>query len=180
MGDMLYTAALKALAGSLKPAVMKSLLETVSKMCLGQLLEKPENNNDKRAYLNMIKLKTGLLMGFSCTGISCAGKKLPNAQYPAGLFNFGVHTGMFYQMADDAVDNDSGAVITDEDLESEKRLAVNELEVFPSSVYKTGLLEFLDYISRYKNDCIPPKERGKSAFTQPHKKAMGVNPCRNC
>jgi geranylgeranyl pyrophosphate synthase len=115
-------------------------------------MEKTENNPGKRGYLNMIRLKTGLLMGFSCTGIACADEKLISGQRAGALFNFGVYAGMFYQMVDDAVDGDAGAVITDGEIESVKRLAAGELAVFPPSAYKTGILDFLDYISRYKNE----------------------------
>jgi geranylgeranyl pyrophosphate synthase len=147
LGDMLYTKAMQILNKSFSPAVSESLLEIVNRMCYGQLMEKEQNSPDKKRYNEMIKLKTGLLMGFSCAGIFYADDNFKDRGLNGPLFNFGLNTGMFYQMVDDTRDNDAQAAITDDDLRSAKNLAVGELEIFQPSIYKKGILEFLDYIS---------------------------------
>ncbi|MCB4791479.1 MAG: polyprenyl synthetase family protein [Elusimicrobia bacterium] len=148
LGDMLYSRALQILCKSFNPSVSWNLLEVINKMCYGQFMEKLENNMDKRGYLKMIRLKTGLLMGFSCTGVVYAATENINKAVIDNIFNFGVYSGMFYQMVDDSIDKDLNLTITD--LASVKQMAVNEVKTLPPSIYKLKMVEFLDYILQYK------------------------------
>jgi geranylgeranyl pyrophosphate synthase len=148
LGDMIYTRAFRVFSRAFDPATVDSLLDIVNKMCYGQLLENKEYNPDKKAYLNFIRLKTGFLMGFSCTGIFHCCNDLNERWRVGRLYKFGIKTGVFYQMVDDFVDRDAALLLKEKDIFAKKQEALKELKDFPSSIYKSKLVDFLDFIQQ--------------------------------
>lgn len=90
---------------SLLPIILKRFNKTAAEVCEGQQLdmnfEKVESVSEED-YIEMIKLKTAVLLGFSLEyGALLAGASEHDAQC---LYNFGVNVGIGFQLKDDLLD----------------------------------------------------------------------------
>lgn len=90
---------------SILPDILKRFNKTAAEVCEGQQLdmnfEKVENVSEQD-YIEMIKLKTAVLLGFSLEyGALLAGASKHDAEC---LYNFGVNVGIGFQLKDDLLD----------------------------------------------------------------------------
>lgn len=107
-GDAMYSEAFRQLALSPKevlPEVLEIFTKTALQVCEGQQLDmdfEKLSNVSIADYLNMIELKTAVLLGASLEiGAICAGVNKEEAQK---LFEFGKHVGLAFQLQDDILD----------------------------------------------------------------------------
>ena len=85
--------------------VLDLFCDTATMICEGQVIDMEfEQNKDvnKEEYLEMVGLKTGVLLGLSFqTGAIIAGKEEKEAEF---LFQFGYNVGVAFQIMDDWID----------------------------------------------------------------------------
>jgi geranylgeranyl diphosphate synthase type II len=86
-------------------AVVKSFNKCAAEVCEGQQWDmefETQRHVSERSYLNMIKLKTAVLLGFSLElGAILAGASVNNQ---VALRNFGINIGIGFQLKDDLLD----------------------------------------------------------------------------
>ena len=103
--QILATQYVAQVAPRLLPQVLETFLKTAIEICEGQQLDMEfETRNDVTAdeYLNMIRLKTAVLLGCALkTGAIIAGAPVAQA---ASLYRFGENLGMAFQLQDDYLD----------------------------------------------------------------------------
>jgi geranylgeranyl diphosphate synthase type II len=107
-GDVMQTAAYQFIAQTpadcLKP-VLDLFSQTAAEICEGQQYDVDfETRNDVQAeeYLEMIRLKTAVLLGCSLkSGALIGGAGEEDAQ---NLYDFGIHIGLAFQLKDDLLD----------------------------------------------------------------------------
>ena len=103
--QILATQYVAQVAPRLLPQVLETFLKTAIEICEGQQLDMDfETRNDVTAneYLNMIRLKTAVLLGCALkTGAIIAGAPVAQA---ASLYRFGENLGMAFQLQDDYLD----------------------------------------------------------------------------
>jgi len=105
VGDFLYSNALKTAVMQNNQRIMEILSGATTRMTEGELLQLNRIGNPditEQEYLEIISSKTGALISAACRlGAVLAG--LPEEQESA-LADFGMKTGMVFQMADDILD----------------------------------------------------------------------------
>ena len=107
-GDALFTAAYQAIELA-SPEVMPQLLRLVNKtsmeVCEGQQLDldfEEQENVTEQMYLEMIRLKTSVLLASSCAmGAICAGASNERVEL---WYEFGENLGLAFQIQDDYLD----------------------------------------------------------------------------
>lgn len=107
-GDVMLVKAydmLLDIESSILPTILRRFNKTAAEVCEGQQLdmnfEKVEDVSEQD-YIEMIKLKTAVLLGFSLEcGALLAGASDHDAQC---LYNFGVNVGIGFQLKDDLLD----------------------------------------------------------------------------
>lgn len=107
-GDVILVKAFQSLE-SYEPAVFKTLSilfnRTAIEVCEGQQLDMNFEGSDSvpvNDYLDMIRLKTAVLLGCSLRmGAIASGADVENQEH---LYNFGVHLGISFQLLDDLLD----------------------------------------------------------------------------
>ena len=107
-GDALFTAAYQALEKASQdkiPALLKLLNTTSVEVCEGQQLDLDFESQDdvtEELYLEMIRLKTSVLLAASCAmGAMCAGASQERVEL---WYEFGEKLGMAFQIQDDYLD----------------------------------------------------------------------------
>ncbi|RIW16979.1 polyprenyl synthetase family protein [Algoriphagus lacus] len=107
-GDVMLVRAYDLLLGtnpSLLPEVIRLFNKTASEVCEGQQFDMNFENFEtvhEDEYLNMIRLKTAVLLGFALQlGALLAGAEKEDAQK---LYDFGVNIGVGFQLKDDLLD----------------------------------------------------------------------------
>lgn len=107
-GDAMFVLASKALEDSRErhlPALLKVYNQTALEVCIGQQLDMEfETRKDVTIddYLNMIRLKTSVLVGASLKmGAICAGAHPSDLE---AIYDFGVQLGIAFQLRDDLLD----------------------------------------------------------------------------
>ncbi|MCX7914047.1 MAG: polyprenyl synthetase family protein [Thermodesulfovibrionales bacterium] len=105
VGDYLYSNALRLAVEQKSQSIMETLSNATTKMTEGEILQlnkigDPEITEEE--YFKIISAKTGVLISAACKiGGILAGK--PN-EFLNALANFGLKTGIAFQMADDILD----------------------------------------------------------------------------
>ncbi len=105
VGDYLYSNALRVAVNQRNQRIMEALSAATTRMTEGELLQlskigDPEINEAE--YLQIISAKTGALMSAACRIGAILGDK--DGEYEEALSQFGMKTGMAFQMADDILD----------------------------------------------------------------------------
>ncbi|TDQ16221.1 geranylgeranyl diphosphate synthase type II [Algoriphagus boseongensis] len=107
-GDVMLVRAYDLLLGtepSLLPEVIRLFNQTAAEVCEGQQLDmnfETYETVSEEEYLNMIRLKTAVLLGFALQlGAILAGAEKEDAQK---LYDFGVNIGVGFQLKDDLLD----------------------------------------------------------------------------
>ena len=145
-GDSLYAKAFSILSKSLPREIENVITQIIERMCASEIIQARKTEISKQEYFEIIKGKTASFMSACCklgAALAGAGEK--------GVSNFeqyGLNLGMIYQIVDDCIDKDPTALkyVTLNDAEN---LAVESkclLEVFNDSIYKTELLNLINYI----------------------------------
>lgn len=103
--QILATQYVAQVAPRLLPQVLETFLKTAIEICEGQQLDmdfETRNNVTVNEYLNMIRLKTAVLLGCALkTGAIIAGAPVAQA---SSLYRFGENLGMAFQLQDDYLD----------------------------------------------------------------------------
>lgn len=105
VGDFLYSNALKTAVMQNNQSIMEILSSATTRMTEGELLQLNRIGDPdiiEEEYLEIISAKTGALISAACRLGAILGK-LPEEQENA-LANFGMKTGVVFQMADDILD----------------------------------------------------------------------------
>lgn len=105
VGDFLYSNALKTAVMQKNQRIMEILSGATTRMTEGELLQLNRIGNPditEEEYLEIISAKTGALISAACRLGAVLGE-LPEDQENA-LANFGMKTGIVFQMADDILD----------------------------------------------------------------------------
>lgn len=107
-GDVMLVRAYDLLLGTepdLLPEVIRLFNQTAAEVCEGQQLDMNFETYEtvyEEQYLNMIRLKTAVLLGFALQlGAILAGAEKEDAQK---LYDFGVNIGVGFQLKDDLLD----------------------------------------------------------------------------
>lgn len=108
-GDVLYTLSFQKLQGytpELQAKLLERYVNTAREVCEGQQLDmdlETAKEFDLQAYLDMIRLKTAVLVGFSLeAGTLIAQGK--NSQQSDQMYKIGVDAGLSFQLMDDYLD----------------------------------------------------------------------------
>jgi octaprenyl-diphosphate synthase len=105
VGDFLYSNALKTAVMQKNQRIMEILSGATTRMTEGELLQLNRIGNPditEQEYLEIISAKTGTLISAACR-LGAVLAELPEEQENA-LADFGMKTGMVFQMADDILD----------------------------------------------------------------------------
>ena len=105
VGDFLYSNALKTAVMQKNQKIMEILSSATTRMTEGELLQLNRIGNPaitEQEYLEIISAKTGALISAACR-LGAVLAELPEEQENA-LADFGMKTGMVFQMADDILD----------------------------------------------------------------------------
>lgn len=105
VGDYLYANALRMAVLQKKQEVMEALSEATTRMTEGEILQLAKTGDPEiteEDYINIISAKTGALIAAACK-IGAVLGALPEERKNA-LANFGMKTGIAFQMADDILD----------------------------------------------------------------------------
>jgi octaprenyl-diphosphate synthase len=105
VGDFLYSNALRTAVLQKNQKIMEILSSATTRMTEGELLQLNRIGNPdltEAEYIEIISAKTGALISAACRVGAILGK-LPEDQENA-LSNFGMKTGVVFQMADDILD----------------------------------------------------------------------------
>ena len=105
VGDFLYSNALKTAVMQKNQRIMEILSSATTRMTEGELLQLTRIGNPditEKEYVEIITAKTGALISAACRLGAILGE-LPEEQEHA-LANFGMKTGIVFQMADDILD----------------------------------------------------------------------------
>ena len=105
VGDFLYSNALKTAVMQNNQKIMEILSSATTRMTEGELLQLNRIGNPditEQEYLEIISAKTGALISAACR-LGAVLADLPDEQENA-LADFGMKTGMVFQMADDILD----------------------------------------------------------------------------
>ncbi|HEB75190.1 MAG TPA: polyprenyl synthetase family protein [Nitrospirae bacterium] len=105
VGDFLYSNALRVAVSQKNQKIMEALSEATARMTEGELLQlsKIGDPEIKEAeYLQIISAKTGALISAACRIGAILGNK--ERRYEEALSDFGMKTGMAFQMMDDILD----------------------------------------------------------------------------
>jgi octaprenyl-diphosphate synthase len=105
VGDFLYSNALRTAVLQKNQKIMEILSGATTRMTEGELLQLTRIGNPditEEEYIEIISAKTGALISAACRLGAVLGE-LPEAQEDA-LANFGMKTGMVFQIADDILD----------------------------------------------------------------------------
>lgn len=105
VGDYLYSRAMCQIAAFQNHDVNDAIAEACRKMAEGEILELCSNNQPTRTeteYLRIIEFKTGALVAASCRVGGIIGGASQTQQ--TALFQFGLHLGIAFQLADDQLD----------------------------------------------------------------------------
>ena len=107
-GDALFTAAYQAIelaSPEVMPQLLKLLNKTSMEVCEGQQLDldfEEQKNVTEQMYLEMIRLKTSVLLASSCAmGAICAGASKERVEL---WYEFGENLGLAFQIQDDYLD----------------------------------------------------------------------------
>ena len=105
VGDFLYSNALKTAVMQKNQRIMEILSSATTRMTEGELLQLTRIGNPditEKEYVEIITAKTGALISAACR-LGAILAELPEEQEHA-LANFGMKTGIVFQMADDILD----------------------------------------------------------------------------
>ncbi len=105
VGDYLYSNALKLAVSQKNQKIMEALSEATTRMTEGEILQLHKTADPditEAEYFKIISAKTGILISAACRiGGILAGL---NSEAETALANFGLKTGIAFQMADDILD----------------------------------------------------------------------------
>jgi len=105
VGDYLYSNALRLAVAQKKQGVMEALSEATTRMTEGELLQLHKTGDPEismEEYFRIISAKTGILISAACKiGAIIAGR---SAEKEEALAEFGLKTGIAFQLADDILD----------------------------------------------------------------------------
>ena len=160
-GDSMLIQAYQLIAMAQKniPEVLELFSTTAHEVCEGQQMDMNFESTEEVSaedYLEMIRLKTSVLLGCALKmGALLAGADTKQAQL---LYDFGVDTGIAFQIQDDLLDSfgkpeDIGKQSGGDILQDKKTLLLIEAKDTDSDVYLTALEGFdtnLDKINYYK------------------------------
>lgn len=151
-GDAFYAKAFSILLRLSTRDAEQIITQVIEKMCIAEIEQAQVNEVSNQDYLNIIEGKTAAFMGACCK----LGAKVVEAKEEdiIALENFGLNFGMIYQIIDDCVDGDPNAVknnITIENTTEFVAKAHKAIENLELSVYKQGLISFLNYVLEASN-----------------------------
>lgn len=105
VGDYLYANALRIAVHQKNQKIMETLSEATTRMTEGELLQLSKMGDPdmrKEEYLQIISAKTGALISAACRIGAILGGK--DKHYETALANFGMMTGIAFQIVDDILD----------------------------------------------------------------------------
>lgn len=151
-GDAFYAKAFSILLRLSTRDAEQIITQVIEKMCIAEIEQAQVNEVSNQDYLNIIEGKTAAFMGACCK----LGAKVVEAKEEdiIALENFGLNFGMIYQIIDDCVDGDPNAVKNNITIENTTEFAAKAhkaIENLELSVYKQGLISFLNYVLEASN-----------------------------
>ncbi|MBF0233604.1 MAG: polyprenyl synthetase family protein [Desulfamplus sp.] len=104
-GDYVFTEAFKLISTLKDPVIMCEITSALSEVLKGELTEQKRKGDislSRKEYLNIIKMKSGCLLGVSAKlgALMMEDKKLNSEK----AYRFGIKFGIAYQMIDDYID----------------------------------------------------------------------------
>jgi len=105
LGDSWYSRAIAILAGPGFSEILEMLLETVDRMCAGELEHLKrcyDLSFNEQEYLEIVEKKTAGLMSFCCKAAALTGNA--SAKDSQALVNYGLNFGIAFQIIDDCMD----------------------------------------------------------------------------
>ncbi|MCX8031640.1 MAG: polyprenyl synthetase family protein [Thermodesulfovibrionales bacterium] len=164
VGDFLYSNALKLAVEQKNQRIMETLSDATTKMTEGEILQLhkiADPSITENEYLKIISAKTGVLISAACQ-IGCLLADRPD-NYVKALGNFGMKTGIAFQMADDILDymakeDDLGKKLGKDLEEGKITMPLIQLLKVVNDQEKMELLEIIESISKkFKNSKINKK-----------------------
>lgn len=155
-GDVVYSLAFSTLFNSLPSEFDQMIVELTEAMCAAEVIQAGNESPSRDNYFKIINGKTALFTSVSCAiaAVIAGGTK----EQIHRLETYGLNLGLAYQIIDDCTDGDIGAQlnITAEDAEFYGAKAVEALEIFENSSFKTNLINLINYITQRspKNETI--------------------------